>query len=152
MSLDAELPSQRGETWIDTKAIDRHRQLTASQRVARAMEISRAALAIAASARRSNATAFAPELIVDALNAGDVDYVIVGGLALAARGVVRATDDVDLVPEPSRENLDRLMAVLARLGASVDAAPADPSRRSLRTCHGYVHGSTKWRRRRGMPT
>jgi hypothetical protein len=74
-------------------------------------------------------------LIVDALNAGDVDYVIVGGFALAAHGVVRATDDVDLVPEPSRENLDRLMATLALL----DAAPADPNCRSLRTCGGDAH-------------
>jgi hypothetical protein len=59
VGLDAELPSQRGETWNDTDAIDTHRELTASQRVARANEISRAALAVAASARRSHDPRFA---------------------------------------------------------------------------------------------
>jgi hypothetical protein len=60
---------------------------------------------------------FAPERIVAALNAQDVAYVIVGGLAVAAHGVVRATRDVDLVPEPRAENLDRLAATLTELGA-----------------------------------
>jgi hypothetical protein len=60
---------------------------------------------------------FAPERIVSALNAQDVAYVIVGGLAVAAHGVVRATRDVDLVPEPSAENLDRLAGTLTGLGA-----------------------------------
>ena len=44
VSPDAELPSQRGETWNDTEAIARHRAMTPSQRVALAIEISRAAL------------------------------------------------------------------------------------------------------------
>jgi hypothetical protein len=60
---------------------------------------------------------FAPERIVAALNTGDVAYVIVGGLAVAAHGVVRATRDVDVVPEPSAENLDRLADTLMELGA-----------------------------------
>jgi hypothetical protein len=34
---------------------------------------------------------FEPERLVAALNAADVAYVIVGGLAVAAHGVVRAT-------------------------------------------------------------
>jgi len=51
---------------------------------------------------------FAPEEIVAALNAGEVAYVIVGGIAVAAHGVVRATADLDLVPEASAENLERL--------------------------------------------
>jgi hypothetical protein len=60
---------------------------------------------------------FAPERIVAALNAGEVGYVIVGGLAVAAHGVVRATRDLDLVPEPSAENLERLAATLTEMGA-----------------------------------
>src|SRR5436309_499221 len=94
----AELPSQRGETWNDTEAIGRHRAMAPSQRVALAIDVSRAALMVAASARRMNDVRFAPELIVAALNAGGVTYVVVGGLALAAHGVVRASDDLDLVP------------------------------------------------------
>jgi hypothetical protein len=60
---------------------------------------------------------FQPERIVAALNAGDIAYVIIGGLAVAAHGVVRATRDLDLVAEPGEANLDRLAAVLTELGA-----------------------------------
>ena len=42
-----DLPSQRGETWNDTEAINRHREMTPSQRVALAIQISRAALRFA---------------------------------------------------------------------------------------------------------
>jgi hypothetical protein len=42
-----DLPSQRGETWNDTEAINRHREMTASERVALAIEASRAALLFA---------------------------------------------------------------------------------------------------------
>jgi hypothetical protein len=59
---------------------------------------------------------FAPEAIVAALNAGGVAYVIVGGIAVAAHGVVRATADLDLVPEASGENLERLARTLTDLG------------------------------------
>lgn len=48
-------PSQRGETWNDTEAINRHRAMTPSQRVALAIEVSRAALMFA-NARVATAT------------------------------------------------------------------------------------------------
>jgi hypothetical protein len=60
---------------------------------------------------------FEPEKLIAALNTGDVAYVIVGGIAVAAHGVVRATGDLDVVPEPSEENLNRLANTLARVGA-----------------------------------
>jgi hypothetical protein len=49
-----ELPSQRGETWNDTEAINRHRAMTPSERVALAIEASRAALRFAEGARGPN--------------------------------------------------------------------------------------------------
>lgn len=58
----------------------------------------------------------APELI-DALNDGGVEYVVIGGFSLAAHGVVRGTKDIDIVPNPSRANLARLAAVLKALHA-----------------------------------
>ncbi len=72
---------------------------------------------------------FAPERIVAALNANDVAYVIVGGLAVAAHSVVRATRDLGLVPKPSEENLERLAGTLAGLGAEhpIDGALTGPS-------------------------
>ena len=42
---------------------------------------------------------FEPEHVIAALNAAGIGYVIVGGLAVGAHGVVRATRDLDLVPD-----------------------------------------------------
>jgi predicted nucleotidyltransferase len=59
------------------------------------------------------------ELLVR-LNEADVQFVLVGGLAVNAWGYLRATRDVDLVPDPSAENLEKLDALLRELGGRVD--------------------------------
>lgn len=46
-----------------------------------------------------------------------VEFVVIGGFALAAHGYIRGTKDVDIVPEPSGANLDRLLAALEALDA-----------------------------------
>jgi hypothetical protein len=48
------LASERGETWNDTEAINRYREMTPAQRVALAIEASRAALMIAQAKRASD--------------------------------------------------------------------------------------------------
>ena len=53
------------------------------------------------------------------LVAGDVRFVVIGGIAVAAHRVVRATEDVDVVPDPAHENLDRLCNVLVDLEATL---------------------------------
>jgi hypothetical protein len=62
-------------------------------------------------------------LDVDGILAGlhrhGVQYVLIGSLALAAHGYVRATRDVDIVPAPDRPNLERLAAALAELQAQL---------------------------------
>jgi predicted nucleotidyltransferase len=58
--------------------------------------------------------------LLDRLAAADVRFVIVGGLAVNAWGHVRGTQDVDLVPDPDRGNLDRLAAVLEQAGGRVE--------------------------------
>jgi hypothetical protein len=50
-----------------------------------------------------------------------VDFVVIGGLAVALHGYVRATKDIDIVPGPSRENLTRLWGALSE----IDATPAE---------------------------
>jgi hypothetical protein len=55
-----DLPSQRGETWNDTEAINRHRLMTPSERVALCIEISRAALMFEAAGRRAREKDQAP--------------------------------------------------------------------------------------------
>lgn len=55
--------------------------------------------------------------ITDALARHEVEYLLVGGMAARAYGAQRPTFDVDCVPEPSRENLDRLAAAMRDLHA-----------------------------------
>jgi hypothetical protein len=43
-----------------------------------------------------------------ALNAQGVRYMVVGGMAVIYQGFLRATEDIDLLLERSRENLDRV--------------------------------------------
>jgi hypothetical protein len=60
---------------------------------------------------------FAPDELVAALDDAGVDYVLIGGLAVAAHGFPRATKDLDIVPAPDSANLERLAALLRRIGA-----------------------------------
>jgi len=46
-----------------------------------------------------------------------IDFVVVGGYAVAAHGHVRATKDIDICPDPAEGNLRRLAAALAELEA-----------------------------------
>src|SRR5207247_581337 len=57
-----------------------------------------------------------PERVVRALNAAGVRYLIVGGLAAGAHGVVRATRDLDLVADADPANMERLAGALGELG------------------------------------
>lgn len=57
--------------------------------------------------------------LLAALDASDVRFVVIGGFAVGAHGYPRATKDLDIVPDPDPDNLERLAAVLADLDASV---------------------------------
>lgn len=59
------------------------------------------------------------ELLARLLEA-DVKFVLVGGLAVNAWGYLRATRDIDFVPDPAPENLAKLDALLLELGGRVD--------------------------------
>jgi len=62
--------------------------------------------------------------ILRVLASHQVDYVVIGGLAVQAHGHTRTTQDLDLVPAPTDENRARLLAALAELGARPVGAPA----------------------------
>ena len=51
------------------------------------------------------------------LSSAGVDCVVIGGFAVVAHGVIRATKDLDICPSPARENLARLAALLKDLRA-----------------------------------
>ena len=59
------------------------------------------------------------------LNTAGVRYVIVGGFALAFHGVIRATKDVDILIEPTLENVRRALEALEQLPYRV-AGDLDP--------------------------
>ena len=61
-----------------------------------------------------------PLELLRVLREHDVDFLVIGGIAVAAHGYLRATKDVDVIPEPSRENLERLSSALIALEASQD--------------------------------
>jgi len=58
--------------------------------------------------------------LVERLVSAKIRFVAVGGMAVGAWGHVRATKDFDLVPDPSKENLERLAALLRDLGGKVE--------------------------------
>lgn len=69
---------------------------------------------------------FRPELILAGLAEHGVRYVAVGAIALIAHGVVRATQDVDIVPDPANENLARLATAIQGLHGAPRGEPETP--------------------------
>ena len=65
---------------------------------------------------------FDPVEIVRTLSAHGVRYAVVGGFALAAQGVVRATEDLDVVTDRGLENAERLAEALA----AIDGRASEP--------------------------
>ena len=49
------------------------------------------------------------------LDAEAVEYAVIGGYALALQGIVRLTEDVDILVEPTPENARRWVRALSQL-------------------------------------
>lgn len=62
---------------------------------------------------------FDPQRILDALARRDVRFVLIGGFAAVIHGSPYLTTDVDIVPDRSDGNLDRLSSALTDLQAKV---------------------------------
>jgi hypothetical protein len=82
------------------------------------------------------------------LNRHKVDYIVVGGFAVAAHGVIRATEDLDIVVDQSWDNASRLAAALTELEAAHATDPTTPltqetlvrrEDRLFDTTYGQVH-------------
>jgi hypothetical protein len=61
--------------------------------------------------------------LLRALHEGNTGFVVIGGIAVSAHGAIRATEDLDIVPDPLPENLDRLANVLVSLDARLTLRP-----------------------------
>jgi hypothetical protein len=59
-----------------------------------------------------------PEALLRRLGEAKVEYVVIGGIAVNAHGVIRATKDLDICPGPDRMNLMRLATLLRELDAA----------------------------------
>jgi len=78
---------------------------------------------------------FDPEALLGRLIDEAVEFVVIGGVAVAFHGVIRATKDLDICPEPSPGNYARLASLLlaldvAQAGSDEFAAaefPHDPT-------------------------
>jgi hypothetical protein len=57
--------------------------------------------------------------LLETLNAGGIRFVVIGGVAVGAHGYVRGTEDLDLVPDPDPENLNRLTEALTKLESTM---------------------------------
>ena len=71
--------------------------------------------------------------LLERLVEAEIEFVLVGGLAVNAWGYMRATRDVDLVPDPSSENLEKLEALLTALDGKVDVDGQLLAEGSIRT-------------------
>jgi hypothetical protein len=64
--------------------------------------------------------------LLDGLNENHVRFVVIGGVAVGAHGYVRATQDLDIVPDHSEENVSRLARALSGLQATLPLAENRP--------------------------
>lgn len=63
----------------------------------------------------ADAVEFQPLALLETLTRHGVRFVVIGGIAALAQGSPLPTEDVDITPERSDENVERLAAALAEL-------------------------------------
>lgn len=63
--------------------------------------------------------------LLELFNAHGVEYLVVGGYALAAHGAPRTTGDIDLWINPTLDNARRILRALSQFGAVLDLGVED---------------------------
>lgn len=84
----------------------------------------------------AEAGVFEPVALLEALTRHGVSFVVVGGIAALAQGSPLPTEDVDITPQRSDENVERLAAALGELDVRLrteagDDVPLPPDARLL---------------------
>lgn len=74
---------------------------------------------VRSSARPPVPKALQPQELFDVLARHHVDYTLIGGLAATLYGSSALTNDADICPDPSPENLERLAAALRDIDARI---------------------------------
>lgn len=63
-----------------------------------------------------------PRALFAGLAEAEIDYILIGGFAVAAHGHIRSSEDLDICPDPDPANLKRLAGFLAEVDArNIDA-------------------------------
>lgn len=78
---------------------------------------------------------FEPDDLLLALTHARISFIVIGGVAVGVHGFTRATKDLDIVPDPATDNLERLARLLLELKAqhvgvgdfSPEEFPYDPT-------------------------
>jgi predicted nucleotidyltransferase len=77
-----------------------------------------------------------PTSLLRRLTAAEVDFLVIGGVAVAVQGYIRTTKDLDITYATNAANLERLGQVLVELGARLrgieDDIPFVPDAQTLR--------------------
>lgn len=83
------------------------------------------------------------------LSRHQVEYTVIGGVAIQIHGHRRTTMDLDVIPDPAQENLERLARALVELRAHPRDLPGGPPTAEhlasapivppLTTSHGELH-------------
>ena len=104
---------------------------------------------------------FDPEALLKALVDGGVDFVLIGGLAVASHGLVRATQDIDIYHPRDAQNLELLATALRGVRARLRGAEDVPLKLDVKLlqsaqnftfstdlgdldCLGYVDGAAEY--------
>lgn len=68
---------------------------------------------------------FHPESVIDALKRAEVDFVLIGGVALGLHGSALVTYDTDVMYARDHTNIERLAAALGSLEVRLRGVPED---------------------------
>jgi hypothetical protein len=88
-------------------------------------------------------TEFDPIPIVETLVRHDVRFVVIGGYGAYLQAAPFPTYDIDITPEQSRANLDRLSSALHELGARV-RTPGEPEGLAFAHSGASLAAATVW--------
>lgn len=99
-------------------AVARARRADAARKPRRSVRID--PLRVGLHGPRPHVTALDLRELIAKLVRANVEFIVVGGLAVNAWGHIRTTRDLDIVPDPSSTNLERLGAVLRELDGRVE--------------------------------
>jgi len=73
--------------------------------------------------------------LIDLFNRHNVEYMLVGGVAVACHGYVRTTQDIDFLVFPSEANAEKVMAALTDFGFGNAGIPKECFARESTAVH-----------------